>query len=302
MRARSLIILAVMMMTVAACGGDGEDGTETTAGSATETSAAAAETTTAAETTAGAETTAAAETTGATETSAATSDIETIEAGTLTVCTDAPYVPMEFEEDGEFTGFDIELMRLIATDLGLELAVNNSGFDPITTGSAFAGDLCDIAAASITITEERAEAIDFTDPYFTADQSLLTKTDSGIATIEDLAGQTFGVQSGTTGEAFAQENAPEDATIQSYDNPGDLFVALESGEIVAILQDLVVNQGRTLEDDTVAVVETYPTDEEYGFALEKDGNPALLAAVNEALAALQESGEYDALFEEWFGE
>src|SRR5665811_605283 len=113
--------------------------------------------------------------------SAAAGDLDTVTAGTLTVCTDSPYPPMEFEKDGEFTGFDIELMRAIADGLGLELAVVNTGFDPITSGLAMEAGDCDIAAASITITAERAENIAFTEGYFSGDQSLLVKADAGIS-------------------------------------------------------------------------------------------------------------------------
>ena len=229
----------------------------------------------------------------------AADELDLVSEGTLTVCTDAPYPPMEFEVDGEFTGFDIELMRAIGDQLGLEVEVVNSGFDPIVSGTALAAGQCDIAAASITITEEREENVDFTDPYFQADQSLLVKADSGISAIGDLEGERVGVQSGTTGEAYANENVPEGATVVSFDDPGDLFVALEADDIAAVLQDLVVNQGRTLEDDTLAVVETFPTEEQYGFAVE-EGHTALRDAVNEALQTLQDDGSYDSLFEEWF--
>ena len=148
-----------------------------------------------------------------------------VASGTLTVCTDSPYPPMEFEQDGEFTGFDIELMRAIAEDLGLELAVNNIGFDPITSGIAMESDECDIAAASITITDEREENIDFSDPYFTADQSLLVSTESGITDLAGFSGRSLAVQSATTGEAYAKANAPSDAAIVSFDNPGGLIGA-----------------------------------------------------------------------------
>ena len=226
--------------------------------------------------------------------------VSTIKEGVLTVCTDAPYKPMEFEENGEFTGFDIELMRAIAGEMGLELEVFNSGFDPITSGTALESDQCDIAAASITITPEREKSISFTDPYFDADQSLLVKKDGDVDSLEALSGKTIGVQSGTTGKAYAEENAPDDAQIKAFENPGDIFVALEAGEIDGVVQDLVVNQGRAIDDDSVEVVETYPTDEQYGFALAKD-NEELLTAANEALQTLRDNGTYDDLFEEWFG-
>ena len=239
-------------------------------------------------------------TTGDSSEAAAPADLELVAEGTLTVCTDSPYPPMEFEENGEFTGFDIELMRAIAGNLGLETEVVNSGFDPITSGTALASGQCDIAAASITITEEREQNIDFTDPYFDAEQSLLVKTDSGITDLEGLAGKRIGVQSGTTGKKYAEENAPEDAEIVAFDNPGDIFLAMESGDIEGVLQDLVVNQGRVLEDDSLEVVATYPTDEQYGFAAE-EGNTELTGAVNEALQSLRDDGTYDQIFEEWFG-
>ncbi len=228
-----------------------------------------------------------------------TSGFDLVSADTLTVCTDSPYPPMEFEEDGEFTGFDIELMRAIADDLGLELEVVNSGFDPITSGAAMIANTCDIAAASITITQEREENIDFSEPYFSADQSLLVKKDGGVNSLADAEGETIAVQSGTTGEAYAQENATG-STIKSFDDPGALFLALESGDAVGVLQDIVVNAGRILEDETVTVVETFPTNEFYGFAVQEEGKEALLTAVNESLAKLQDDGTYDELYEEWF--
>jgi len=222
--------------------------------------------------------------------------------GTLTVCTDSPYSPMEFEEDGAFTGFDIDLIRAVATEMGgLSVEVINSGFDPITSGTAMQSGQCDMAVASITITDEREANIDFSNPYFIADQSLLVKKDSGIATIGDLAGQRVGVQSGTTGEMYANTNAPGDAEIVAFDNPGDLFVALEANDIVGILQDLVVNGGRLTEDTTVSVVETYPTNELYGFAFKNQGDEMLAAAVNEALSAVRRAGTYDQIWSNWFG-
>lgn len=226
-------------------------------------------------------------------------DFGLVSSGTLTVCTDAPYPPMEIEVDGEYTGFDIELMRAVAGELGLGLEVVNIGFDPITSGLAMEAGDCDIAAASITITEEREENIDFTDSYFVADQSLLVEKDSGITGLADMAGKNIGAQTGTTGEIYANENNPG-ATIVSFDNPGDLFTALAAGEVDGILQDIVPNAAEALENDTVEVVETYPTAEEYGFALQEEGQDALREAVNEALATLKADGTYDSIYDDWF--
>lgn len=275
MRLRTMTALvAVLALALGACG-DG-DTTDTTVASDTTTS--------------GSDTT-----TGDTP-----ADLETVNEGVLTVCTDSPYPPMEFEVDGEFTGFDIELMRAIADGLGLGLEVNNTGFDPITSGLAMEAGDCDIAAASITITEERAEAILFSDGYFTADQSLLVKADSGITTLADLEGQSLGVQTGTTGQIYAEENAPEGAELVDFENPGDLFLALDGGQIAGILQDIIPNADRALTDDTVVVAETYPTDETYGFAAKLEGSEALMEAVNAQLAALRADGTYDEIYQEFF--
>lgn len=268
---RLFALVAVLALALAACGGDGDGADDAASPGAGDGDAAA--------------------------------ELSLVEDGVLTVCTDAPYPPMEFEEDGEFTGFDIELMRALASEMGLEgIEVINSGFEPITSGAVFAAGECDVAAASITITEEREENVDFTDPYFTADQSLLVKSDSDFSSLEDLAGERLGVQAGTTGESYAQENKPESTELVSFDNPGDIFTALEAGDIAGVLQDIVVNQGRTLEDDSVEVVETYPTDEEYGFATAEEGGDDLLEAINDALATVRDDGTYDDIYDDFFPE
>ncbi len=229
------------------------------------------------------------------------SDLNLVNSGTLTVCTDSPYKPMEFELDGEFTGFDIELMRAIASDLGLDLAVNNIGFDPITSGIAMESDECDIAAASITITDEREENIDFSDPYFTADQSLLVSTESGISDLAGFSGRSLAVQSATTGEAYAKENAPSDTNIVSFDNPGDVFLARAAGEVDGILQDIVPNAEYAFNNpDDAELAETYPTEENYGFAVKEEGAEDVLEAVNNSLQKLRDDGKYQEIYDDWF--
>jgi polar amino acid transport system substrate-binding protein len=130
------------------------------------------------------------------------SEIDTVTAGVLTVCSEVPYEPFEFEDPDSpsgYSGFDIDLMAAIAENLGLDLAVVNAGFDDLTSGAAMAAGTCDLAASAMTITPERAENVDFSDGYYNAAQSLLVKADSDITTLADLAGRRLGVQSGTTG-------------------------------------------------------------------------------------------------------
>jgi len=242
------------------------------------------------------------ETTGsATTGGAAAAEFETITAGTLTVCTDAPYEPFEFEdESGEFTGFDMELLRAMTTNWGLELSVTVVPFDGIWLLPT-AGD-CDLVASAMTITPERAENALFSDPYFDADQSLLVRAEDAetFATLADLEGGTIGVQTGTTGEAYATENAPEGAEIVSFDEAAAIFPALESGDVDAILQDFPVNAFRSTQDELFVVTERFPTGEQYGFATSPE-NTALIDAVNAQLAQARDDGTYDQIFAEWFG-
>jgi polar amino acid transport system substrate-binding protein len=227
-------------------------------------------------------------------------EFTTIKDGTLTACSDIPYKPFEYEDNGEITGFDMELMQAIADDLGLTFEPNAIGFDPIQSGTALSSNQCDVAASAITITEERKANLDFSDPYYDAKQSLLTLADSGITTLTDLSGKALGVQSATTGEQYARDNAPSDADITAFENPGDLFTALQANQIQAVLQDLPVNADYARNNDNAQVVETYDTGEQYGFAVKK-GNTALLDAINGALQDVRDSGTYDTLYNKYFG-
>lgn len=277
---RASALLAALALTVAACGGDdADDGAETTDDGAETTDDGTAE-----------------------DDGEAAGNLELINEGTLTVCSDIPYEPFEFEDpdsDIGYSGFDIELMQAVAGTAGLEVEVIVTGFEALTSGTAMGTGQCDVAASAMTITEERAEQIDFSEPYYEALQSLLVPSDSGISSIADLDGTVVGVQSGTTGEMYAQENV-EGAEIRAFENPGDLFVALESGQIDAVLQDLPVNAERARDTDELEVVEEYDTDENYGFALEQDRGDDLLQVINDGLAEVRDDGTYDELYDSYF--
>jgi polar amino acid transport system substrate-binding protein len=225
--------------------------------------------------------------------------LELVKEGSLTVCSEIPYKPFEYEENGEFTGFDIDLSREIAERLDLELEVLPSAFDGLQSGAALNSQQCDMAASAMTITEERKANIDFSDGYYDSKQSLLVPADSDIASIDDLAGKSVGVQNETTGEAYTRENAPSDAEIKGFPGDSDMYNALQAGQVDALLQDLPVNLVHT-EDGAYEIVEQYETDEQYGFALEKDASDNLLAAVNEQLQAMRDDGTYEELYDKYF--
>jgi polar amino acid transport system substrate-binding protein len=240
---------------------------------------------------------------GGSEAAAPAEDLGLISEGTLTVCTDSPYQPFEFEEDGEFTGFDVDLLNAVAEGLGLETQYQVTPFDAIQSGAALNARQCDVAASAVTITEERAQNLGFTDPYFDADQSLLVLADNAdtYASLDALGGQRIGVQAATTGQRYAEENAPDGAEVVEYPDSSALFQALQGGEIAAVLQDFPVNAFFATENDTVTVIEQYPTGEQYGFAAQVD-NTALIEAINQQLEALRSDGTYDEIYTKWFGQ
>jgi polar amino acid transport system substrate-binding protein len=234
---------------------------------------------------------------------AAAGEFDLVSAGTLTVCTDSPYPPFEFEDPeapSGYSGFDVEVTQAIAEELGLDFAVQDVSFDALQSGTVLAAGQCDMGMSAITITEERKANIDFADPYYDSLQSLLARTDSGIASLDDMAGKRLGVQQGTTGQNYAEENAPEGTTFVEYPGDGELWPALQANQIDAILQDLPVNVEHVKADDSYAIVGEYDTGEQYGFAFAKGREDGLLDAVNAALAAMREDGRYQEIYDSYF--
>ena len=181
---------------------------------------------------------------GATTETPSLDGVELIEDGQLTVCSDMPYKPFEFEEDGKTTGFDYDVVSAMAKQLDVEVEFKTTPFDSIIP--ALQVPDCDMIASAMTITPEREEQVSFTTPYFDADQSLLVLTDNAekYATLDDLADKTIGVQVETTGATYAKENLPDGATIKEFQTGDEMFPALISGDIDAALQDLPVNAYR----------------------------------------------------------
>ena len=225
-------------------------------------------------------------------------DLQTIEEGALTVCSDIPYPPFEVEKAGEYTGFDMDIMKEIATGLDLEMVVQDSAFEGLQSGLSLNSNQCDIVASAMTITADREKNLDFTQPYYDSKQSLLVPTGSDIRSIDDLAGKKVGVQQGTTGKTYTEENAPEDAEVVSFPSDGEMYPAIKAGQVDALLQDLPVNIEHTKDGD-FEIVQEFDTDEQYGFAV-RQGNTELLDAVNEQLEAMRGDGTYDEIYNEYF--
>lgn len=225
-------------------------------------------------------------------------ELDLIEEGTLTVGSDLAFAPFEFIEDGEERGFDIDLMDAIADELGVDATYVDADFDGIL--AQLATGQFDVVISALTITEERAETVDFSDPYFEAVQALVVREDSDIEGEDDLVDVEVGAQAGTTGLEYANENFDEADVIDYPDYPG-AFTALEAGELEAVIADLPAADDAVGESDSLRIATEIDTDEQYGIAVDPD-KPELLDAINEALETLIDDGTYAEIFSEWFPE
>ncbi len=228
------------------------------------------------------------------------SGADVVKAGTLTVCSDVPYPPFEdfdTSSDSGFKGFDVDIVDEVADRLDLELSIKDSGFDALQSGQALNAGTCDLAASAMTITDDRKKNLDFTDGYYVSKQSLLVPAGSDIKGIGDLDGVKVGVQQGTTGKTYTEENA-KGAKVVTFPSDAEMFQAIKAGQVKALLQDLPVNLDHA-KDGKYEVVETFETDENYGFAIKK-GNTQLVDDINEALDEMRSDGTYDEIYNKYF--
>jgi ABC-type amino acid transport substrate-binding protein len=216
--------------------------------------------------------------------------------GVMSVGSDIAFAPFEFVENNENKGFDIDLMNEIASRLGVEAQFTNTSFDTIFTQLS-AGQF-DAIISGITITPQRAEQITFSDPYFLAEQAIAVPPGSDITGEADLAAKVVAVQSGTTGEAYAQQNYADEATITPFPTSEAAFTALAADQVDAVFIDLPVAQ-RAADGGNIEVVASVETDEEYGIGVQKD-NQALVDAINTQLAEIIADGTYEEIYSRWF--
>ena len=274
----------------------GSDGTDMSGSDATESGMDATETQT--------------QTSTATESSAELPD-------QVNIGSDIPYRPFEFTTaDGDLQGFDVDIAQAVFEDqLGITPNFTDTSFDTIIP-SLNNGNFR-VVMSAMTINETRAEQVDFSDPYFTAYQTILVLKDSDITTQADLKGKTVGVQKGTTGANAAEELKSEfddDLTIKRYDQIPAAFDALINNQVVAVVNDNTVNGEFAEQNDAVRFVEGEGaaadagvdappyltlTIEQYGIAFRQDDDE-FRQQVNEGLAAIQEDGTYDEIYGEYF--
>ena len=176
----------------------------------------------------------------------------------------------------------------------------NQAFDTLVP-TIKQGGKADISIAGITITDERLEDVDFSDPYLNSNQALIVAASSGYAT-DDLDAEEIQIacQTGTTGDAWIQENLPNATRVPLPDVTAGMM-GVSTGSYQAMVIDLPVAQNMLAQSfSDLTILEEIPTGEQYGIAVSKD-NPGLLAAINDALAAIEEDGTMDEIKQKWFG-
>jgi polar amino acid transport system substrate-binding protein len=227
--------------------------------------------------------------------------VDLINEGEITTCTHLPYQPFQFEQGGKIVGFDVDMIDLVAKKLGVKQAIVDTPFEGIQSGEDLNARKCDIAAAAMTITPERAEKIAFSAPYFDANQALLVKKGSGIEGLEDLVGKTLGVQSGTTGKMYAEENAPEGVELKDYEDVALELSSVKSGQVPAAVNDIPVLLDYVKQNPELEVAAQFETGEQYGFGMKKGTSQELKRVVDQVIEQARSDGTYDRLYEKWFG-
>ncbi|WP_229124224.1 transporter substrate-binding domain-containing protein [Halapricum desulfuricans] len=225
------------------------------------------------------------------------SDSETLVPGT-----NAAFAPFEFEENGDIVGFDIDLAEEAIDRAGYEAG----SWSDLEFGSLIPslnnGDI-DLIAAGMTIEPDRQEQIDFTDPYWESNQSVLVQSDGDFQPEgeSDLDGASVGVQGGTTGEGEAErlleEGVIAEDDLERYPNYVLAVEDLEGGNVDAVIVDQPVAKNFSAERD-VSVAFVIETGEQFGMGMRTDDDR--LAEINDALAEIREDRTYDELVAEWF--
>ena len=220
--------------------------------------------------------------------------------GEIVVASNVAYPPFEFAPRKGPKGFDIDLMNEVADRTGLEVEYRNVQFDSLIRG--LSSDLFDAVISGMTITADRRQQVDFSDPYYNVDEALVVRSGSEIESTGDLAEVAVGVQLGTMGQAAAGDllTADDVKEVRTWRTIEEAFAALEREVVDGVIYDLPAAQTEVEESDgELELVEIIPTGSQYGIAFPKDS--PLVEPVNEALAEIKEDGTYEEIYEKWIG-
>ena len=227
--------------------------------------------------------------------SAAATELTTVEAGKLTMATNAAFPPYEMTTDaGEFEGIDIETAQAIADKLGLELQIDDMDFAAallsVQQGKA------DIVMAGVTVTDERKAVMDFSDSYATGIQSIIVPEGSDIASPDDLAGKKIGTQRGTTGYIYCSDDFG-DENVVAYDDGLTAVQALNNGQVDAVVIDNAPAKEFVAANPGLVILDTSYAEEDYAIGVAKGSS--LKDAVNAALEELKADGTLQSIVDKY---
>ena len=227
--------------------------------------------------------------------SAAATELTTVEAGKLTMATNAAFPPYEMTTDaGEFEGIDIETAQAIADKLGLELQIDDMDFDAallsVQQGKA------DIVMAGVTVTDERKAVMDFSDSYATGIQSIIVPEGSNIASPDDLAGKKIGTQRGTTGYIYCSDDFGDESVV-AYDDGLTAVQALNNGQVDAVVIDNAPAKEFVAANPGLVILDTSYAEEDYAIGVAKGSS--LKDAVNAALEELKADGTLQSIVDKY---
>lgn len=230
------------------------------------------------------------------------SGLKTVESGKLHMSTNAQFPPYEMTtDDGGFEGIDVEVAQAIAEKLGLELVIDDMGFDAALT--AVQTGQSDMAMAGITVNDERLAVMDFSDSYATGVQVIIVKEDSPIQTVDDLANaKMIGTQKGTTGYIFCSDT-PENGGygedhVTAYDSGALAVMALMNDQVDAVVIDNEPAKAFVEANEGLKILDTEFAVEDYAIGVDK-GNTQLLDAINGALKELIADGTVQSIVDKY---
>lgn len=226
-----------------------------------------------------------------------------VEGQTFTIATDTTWAPFEFERDGELRGIDIDLINAVAEDQGFDIKIDVLGFDGAL--AAVQAGQADAVMAGMSITPEREEIFDFSNPYFDSGiQMAVAKDDETVKSYEDLAGKTVSAKTGTEGYAFAEQLAEEFGfTVTGFQDAADAYTDVTSGGSVATFDDYpILAYGIATGNVDLKTVTPQEKASSYGMGVKKGENLDLREAFNEGLMNLIKDGTYQAILEDYLGE
>ncbi len=212
------------------------------------------------------------------------------DSNTIRMITEASFPPYEFLRGQEIVGIDVEICRAVAEKLGKSFSVENVDFDSVIP-SVMSGK-ADIAAAGITITEDRKRNVDFSDVYAKTEIVLIYKKSAPVLTAADCKGKRIGVQGGNTAESIVLEQFKQEP--ERFRSAAEACAALKAGRCDGVLVDVEPAKNCVLGEADLAIAPTPVNLEEYAVAIRK-GRPELLKAINETIAELKASGRMDAI-------